>query len=128
MCSRTVKDAHGQLRHKYGCPRTLYGSYTDPPRSSRMLPSSRVVETQQCSLELPKTAVLVSRCPKDIDGRSKTYKDRHGATRRLHWPHATLAIWDWGLVLFTITLIINLINVSYYASVILTICCKIMDN
>ena len=26
ICSRTVKDAHRQPRHNYGCPRTLYGS------------------------------------------------------------------------------------------------------
>ncbi|KAH3697269.1 hypothetical protein DPMN_084761 [Dreissena polymorpha] len=29
MCSRAAKDVHGQTRHMYGCPRTLYGSYTD---------------------------------------------------------------------------------------------------
>ncbi|KAH3734402.1 hypothetical protein DPMN_040842 [Dreissena polymorpha] len=57
-------------------------------RSSQTLPSSRLVTDQQGSFELPKTAVLVCRSPKEIPGRSRTYRDRHGATRWLHGSHA----------------------------------------
>ncbi|KAH3741549.1 hypothetical protein DPMN_048274 [Dreissena polymorpha] len=46
-----------------------------------MLSSSRFVTDQHGSFELPKTAVLASRSPKDFPRRSRTYNDRYGATQ-----------------------------------------------
>ncbi|KAH3825027.1 hypothetical protein DPMN_126889 [Dreissena polymorpha] len=46
-----------------------------------MLSSSRFVMDQHDSLELSKTAGLASWILKENAGRSKTYQDRHGATR-----------------------------------------------
>ncbi|KAH3777536.1 hypothetical protein DPMN_178983 [Dreissena polymorpha] len=91
MCSRTVKDAHGQPRQVRLSPDPIRLS-PDPIRQlhgpSRMVLSSRIVTDQHGSFEHPKTAVLASRGAKDISGRPKTYTDRHGATRWLHGSHA----------------------------------------
>ncbi|KAH3862937.1 hypothetical protein DPMN_025912 [Dreissena polymorpha] len=82
MCSRTVNYVHRKQRHKYSCPRTLYGSYTDRPGCCHLPGSSR---SSTAILNCPK--LFASRSPNDIPRRPGTYADQLGATVRLHVSH-----------------------------------------
>ncbi|KAH3880195.1 hypothetical protein DPMN_004105 [Dreissena polymorpha] len=80
MCSRIVKDAHGQTQHTYGVPRPVR-SYADHTGSSRLLPSSRIFTDQNCSFDLSKTAVCASGAPRtfpDVQGHSQIDTELHG--------------------------------------------------
>ena len=72
--TRTAPNGHGPTRRLHGPP--------------RVLPSSRTVRDVHGSFELPKTAVLASRNPKDLPGHSRINRDRRGPSRRLHGSHA----------------------------------------
>ena len=62
----------------------LHSSYTAATRTTTYVSISL---DRQGSFELPETAVLASRSIKDIPRRSRTIRNRHGATWRLHESH-----------------------------------------
>ncbi|KAH3803640.1 hypothetical protein DPMN_131906 [Dreissena polymorpha] len=82
MCSLTVNDAHGQPIHRCGCIGALKGFLGPYTASTRTIPDAVILPV--CH----KTTVLASRISKESAGRSRTYKDRYGGTRRLHGLHA----------------------------------------
>ncbi|KAH3825602.1 hypothetical protein DPMN_129032 [Dreissena polymorpha] len=103
MRSRTVKYAHGQPRHKYDCSWTIYGSYRDHPRLSRILPSSRIIPAV---LNFPKLPCWPPGTPRrfpNVQGPTRIDTELHVATRVTCQIEPDLirfdpeSVWDWGL-------------------------------
>ncbi|KAH3739793.1 hypothetical protein DPMN_046483 [Dreissena polymorpha] len=94
MCSRTIKNAHGQPKHRYGCRQTLYGcsrtlhgTYTDnpgccylpdwppgPPRKMPDVPGPTRIDTDYMA--------------------STRFTSRIGPDMNRFYP---ASVWDWGL-------------------------------
>ncbi|KAH3792247.1 hypothetical protein DPMN_145738 [Dreissena polymorpha] len=80
MFSRTVKDAHGQSRHKYGFPDPTR-LYPDPTRQLqlpfRLVLSSRIITVQHCNFPKlpcwPTGALRTLRTSQDMHGLTQSY-------------------------------------------------------
>ncbi|KAH3738620.1 hypothetical protein DPMN_045259 [Dreissena polymorpha] len=84
MCSRSVTDANGQPRYNYGGPQTIYVSYMDHPGCCHHPGLSKINKAvlKQGSTQIYRV------CITELQGNRRTFKDRHGASRRLHVSYA----------------------------------------